>query len=423
VSGYFDRIEQQLVERVEATAPRRARLRPRLSFVAPAVSVAVALIVVIVFLSVPGARSPSAGSGGRVELVYQAEPTAQTPVVTRSALDRTIEVMRERAAALGAPPISVTVRGTDGITVRMASSRHLARVEQQLATSAQLYFYDWEANVLLPSGHPVASQLLAQNPQAVTISRGAGEPDDGSTTLYNAVKLAARQPESTGGSQPTGQYYLFGRAGTSACAAAAKFYGVPQALAPQHCLLAGPDDSSAPLRQSLPPGVTPYDGQTFEVKPGTVVLQAVTPSFSDVPNPASPSTQFYVLKDDVALDGAAITNPRESTDAGGNPAVDFGFTHDGARAFTNVTAAIARRGNEVSGAGTKLEQHFAVALDGVLVTVPEIDSTVYPDGVSARQGAEITGGFTIASARAFATELRFGPLPLRLSLISQRPSG
>jgi preprotein translocase subunit SecD len=161
------------------------------------------------------------------------------------------------------------------------------------------------------------------------------------------------------------------------------------------------------------------------VKPGTVVLQAVPASFSNPPKAAAPSTQFYVLLDKVALNGNEITHPRQSTDTGGSPDVSFGFSTGGAKAFTKLTATIAHRGSEVSVGSTRLQQHFAVTLDNVLITVPQIDYSAYPDGVPSGHGAEITAGLTVSSARDVAAELRAGALPLKLKLISDRsqPSG
>jgi SecD/SecF fusion protein len=62
-----------------------------------------------------------------------------------------------------------------------------------------------------------------------------------------------------------------------------------------------------------------------------------------------------------------------------------------------------------------LDQHFAVALDQQLITVPIIDFKIYPDGITGGGGADITGGFTIQSARALATLLRYRPLPVNLT--------
>jgi SecD/SecF fusion protein len=354
---------------------------------------------------------------GGIELVYQGEPTAQTPKVTQAALQRAVDIMDERVNQLGVSQPSISTAGNQ-IDVQLPDVQDTARAEQEVGTTAQLYFYDWEANALLPDGSTVASKLLVQDQTALQISEGDGQPGAGSMTLYKAVQLAAKQPQSKGSSAVTPEYYLFGKGGTPPCAAAARFYGVIEAATGEHCLLAGPDETTSDLQSGLPPGTSVSQGQMLVVKPGTVVLQAVPASFTNQPKLASPNTEFYVLHDNAALNGNEITNPQQSTDSGGNPDVDFGFTGKGATAFTNVTAAIAHRGSEVSGAGTSLQQHFAVALDNVLVTVPEIDYTTYPDGIPSSQGAEITGGFTISSAQDLANVLRDGALPIGLKQIA-----
>ena len=126
-----------------------------------------------------------------------------------------------------------------------------------------------------------------------------------------------------------------------------------------------------------------------------------------------------MLKDHVALFGNDITNPQQSTDQTGNPDVSFGFTGHGKNAFQRVTGDIAHRGQLNSPLGNPQNQHFAVALDTQLITVPQIDFKQFPDGIPADQGADITGGFTIGSAQDLATQLRLGALPIKLKLISE----
>ncbi len=164
--------------------------------------------------------------------------------------------------------------------------------------------------------------------------------------------------------------------------------------------------------------MTPADGQVLVVPQGTVVLQAANPSASHQIKFSSPQAQFFVLRDNVALRGSDITNPQASTDSTGSPDVQFGFNSKGGNAFQNVTGQIAHRGQDISTLGQRLNQHFAVALDNQLLTVPSIDFQVYPDGITGGNGADITGGFTQQSASDLATQLRLGALPINLKLIS-----
>ena len=277
----------------------------------------------------------------------------------------------------------------------------------------------------MPNGKTVASRLRAQDPTAIQISQGSasqppGSPGAGSMNLYDAVKLASQQPESSSptNSRITPEYYIFGAPGSAACEAAAKANGTVPA-AGQHCLLSGPDDNKSDLVTGLPAGVLAFEGEILTVPRGTVVLQAIPASFAKPTPIGDPSAQFFVLRDDVAVRGSDITNPQQSTDPNiGSPDVTFGFSSKGKSQFQNVTANIAHRGELVSGLGQTLNQHFAVALDNQLITVPYIDFKQYPDGINGNNGADISGSFTSTSARDLANELRLGALPVNLKRLS-----
>jgi SecD/SecF fusion protein len=434
MSDYFDRVEQRIVRSVQegASRPRRARLR--LDLLVPAVSVAVAVVIAAVFLSVRGGTGkahPTATTGQRTVLLYRAERTAQSRV-DRASLARAIAVMRVRVSSLGISGARFRIVGGDSIRVSLPTISDLSVVEQRLGADATLEFYDWEANALTPTGQTVSKLLLTGDPTALQISQGSarsgpGGLNSGGMTLYDAVKLAAKQPLSVNkeaNSRRGGQFFLFAQPKSAACKTAAKDLGTVPDLS-QPCLLEAPISgltNSAAIRElksSLPLGVSYSQGQLLVVKQGTVVLQAVPSSYATGQWPAfgSLKTQYFVLRDNVALFGKDITNPVPSTDQTGLPDVSFGFTSAGAHAFESVTAAVATRGEQVSIGSQKLFQHFAVALDDQLVTVPSIDYMQNPDGIPGNSGAEITGPFTRATARAIATELRLAALPIELKLV------
>jgi preprotein translocase subunit SecD len=346
------------------------------------------------------------------------------------AIDRSIKILRTRLSAVF-PDVRVSRAGDRIIVVaRDAGSGDRARIEAiAVGSPAGLDFYDWEANALTPNGKTVASQLQAQAPAALILSQGAGsaapgQPNAGGVALYQAVELASKQPQRVGlhNARTGPQYYMFGAPGSEACAAKSRQNGtVP--MAGQHCLLAGPDNelyttsqeaADKNLASQLPPGVSPSDGKVLIVQQGTVVLQAANPTAGHTVK--FPDARFYVLKDNVALSGSDITNPQVSTDQAGTPDVQFGFDSAGRTAFQNATDQIAHRGRDVSTLGQHLNQHFAVALDNQLLTVPSIDYTVYPDGVTGGNGADITAGLTAQAARRLATLLREGPLPVKLTV-------
>jgi SecD/SecF fusion protein len=369
---------------------------------------------------------------GGVQLTYKAEPTPQTPVVTSSALSDTISIMDSRVNSLGVSQATIATQGSNQIVASLPDVHDINRAENEVGSTAQLEFYDWEANALTPDGKTVASQLALRNPAALTISQGTstippGNPGTGGVSLYQAVKLASAQPRaplSRSLSRKGNLYYLFGAPGSTACATAAKDqHTVP--VKGQWCYLAGlnGDSTIADLQsETLPAGVTFSQGKVLTVPQGWVVLQAANPTPTDTIKATSPNAEFFVLKDQPALNGTQISNPTASTSTA-QPDVQFGFSHGGGQAFQDVTETIAHRGQQVSIGSNHLFQHFAAALDGQLLSVPQIDFTKYPDGIvntgSSTAGASITGAFTTQSAKDLATQLRLGTLPVRLSLISE----
>ena len=383
---------------------------------------------------------PRSRPEGRRRAHLQGEPSAQTPKVTQAALQRAVDVMINRVNSLGVSQAQITTQGSNEIDVQLPDVSDTSRAEQEVGNTAQLRFYDWEANALIPpGGENVATQLQLSNADATAISQGSGAAAPGSSSelaggvgLYEAVQLAAKQPfvASKHVGRYGNQYFLFGAPGSRACAIAAADNNGKKPIAGVHCLLDSPPVEEAPgtsqaritqdLAAALPGGVKISMGKLYVVKQGTVVLQGSPSSFSagKWPGYGSPLARYYVLRDNVALTGSDITNPEQGTGSDGEPDVQFGFTGPGGAAFQKVTATIANRGSLDSIGGQSLEQHFAIALDNQLVTVPYIDYKLYPDGIGGSGGADISGNFTIATAQDLATQLRLGALPIKLRLIS-----
>lgn len=340
---------------------------------------------------------------GGVELVYQGEPTPQVPKVTPEALDRSVDIIRERVDQLGVGEPEIQRSGQDQISVGLPDVQNIERAKNQVGTPAQLYFYDWEATALTPDGKTVAPQLDAQTPDATRISQGAGDPGQGQT-LYDAVTLAAKQkpaPTDTGGSRRGPAYYLFDA---------------------QHRYLAGPERSQKDLLSAIDKRALPKGSGVIAVPQGWVVLQAVASSANAKVATGDPTARFYVLKDRVALSGQDIKDPQQGFNPQQQPDVEFQFNSAGKKAFHDTTRTIAQRGLHLQLPGVAPQsvlQHFAVALDGKLISVASIDPQQLPDGIDGENGAVIEGGFTIQSAQDLANLLKLGALPIELKLISE----
>jgi SecD/SecF fusion protein len=358
MSDYFDRIERQMVRRVEEGMPRATRRPSAGGYLAVAAAVLVVIIVAGVFLLARGSGggganpSPPAAAGARV--VFSVSGDASPAVVERSA-----KILRERLHA-AVPGAQVSVINRRIVVTPPNSNAGVRSRILALAAPGVLTFYDWEGQVLAPNGKSVASELPSPTPAVMEISQGSGSAAPGQVgagcvSLKQALALARK----AGAGRPRTTEYL-GR-----------------------------------LRLSVPIGYT--------------VLQAASTG------PGQSSDGYFIVRGFPGLFSTDLTNPKASTDPNSRiPDVQFGLTAEGRRGFEAVTRSVARRGAQVSSPGQTLTQHFAIALDNRVISVPFIDYRQYPDGVPGDNGADISGNFTTRSARDLAILLRYGSLPVIL---------
>jgi SecD/SecF fusion protein len=351
---------------------------------------------------------------GGVELVYQGKPTAQAKV-TPETLERAINIMRKRVDQLGVAQPEIQRSGAEEIDVALPDVSNASRAQEEVGRTAQLQFYDWEPNVIGPTGQkagPTEGTVTGDSTSTGPGGFTAGLPE------YQAVLRAAKRAP------------ILRRADTTwaqGCTPAQLhdcIYGSWYLLDTAHeRVVRGPEETEHNLYSDLPKQPAGAKLKAVRVNPGTVLVQShpVESAAGKVSNP-SPNS-WYVLNDEPVLNGTDITNPAQGNDeATGQPDVTFGFTAHGKSVFEHITKVIAQRGLEAQLPGISHEaalQHFAVALDGQLITVPSIDFSKYPEGIDATTGSEISGGFTITSAQNLANELQSGALPIKLVLISR----
>jgi SecD/SecF fusion protein len=312
---------------------------------------------------------------GGVELVYRGEPTPQQPKVTPEAIDRSIEIIRQRTDKLGVAEPEISRVGADQISVGLPDVKNAQRAIDRVGTTAQLFFYDWEPNVI-------------------------GDPERPISKLYDAVLRASKRKPECRRCTADNRYYLFGKESEQ--------------------LRAGPEPKRADLFEQTK-GRQPPNTVVLEVPKGTAVVEAErnVPQGSD----AQPPPQYFVVRDRPELTGTDVKDPKQEFDPTTNqPIVTMKFTGEGRKKFQSVTRRIAQRGleNAVPGVpAVQNSQHFAIVLDDRIVSRPYINYQENPDGIDGRTGAQISGGFTITEAQDLSDFLRIGALPIKLKLISQ----
>ena len=324
---------------------------------------------------------------GGVQLVYEAEPTAQQPTVTPEALQRALDIMRERVDALGVAEPELLQSGRNQVEVNLPGEENADRAAQQVGSTAQLFFYDWEANIL--------DENCRTDPNE---NANAKQPITG---FFQAVRQASRCDPRLDGN--------------NSAADRPRFYAFDEAS--KQALNNGqPSESREAALEDLDDAER---AQVVEVPEGILVVRDQKPS-ADAPD----LDRFWVIEDNPALSGTDIRNPEQDFDQqfSNEPLVKFEFTDRGREAFQEITRNIAQRGQDNSFWSpdpNQSSQHFAIVLDDELISAPSIDYVEYPDGIDGRTGAEITGSFTIDSAQELAKILEIGALPVRLELVSR----
>jgi len=389
---------------------------------------------------------------GGVELVYEGRPTPQVPTVTAQAIDDAIETIRKRTDALGVSEPEIQRAGQNQISIGLPDVDNADRAIEQVGTTAQLQFYDWEENI------------RGQGPDA---------PYAGKTSLYDAVEVAAKEkPTATETDIPpdgvsdeieqrfdgdkkqireyydrrndshSGRYYLFDAdkelitGPDSTCAELLSDYegvksgpkrkqsDIPKNSKCREELAAipvgkGDGGATTPESSAAPKSGPPAGSEVLEVPRGIVVIEA-----DRAENQPADVHNYFVVEDDSELSGGDIKNPEQNTDQRTNePIVTMEFTDDGRKAFATVTKRLAQRGSEIIvPPGTDRQQtlqRFAITLDDQIVSLATIDYRENPEGIDGRTGAQINGIGNLQDTQDLAESLRIGALPIELKLVSQ----
>ena len=316
---------------------------------------------------------------GGVQLIYQGRPTAAGEGRHRIAEPRDRHHAQARRSARRRSAGNPAHRAQTKSTSRCRTSATPPRAQQQVGKTAQLFFYDWEPNVIGPDGKPSPTEAEGDGgPQPAQPETGLPE--------YEAVQRAVKRPAIIRKNDTTYEQGCTPKQ-VNGC-----IYGQWYLLDTTHKkVLKGPEDTEQDLYADgykAPKGVKI---KAVRVNPGTVLAQAqpITGKEGKVTQPSPES--WYVLNDNPVLNGQEIKNPRQSFDNGGSgaPNVTFEFDKKGIATFKRVTREIAERGQREQLPGISKEeaqQHFAVVLDNQIITAPFINYTENPEGIDPTTG-------------------------------------
>jgi len=337
---------------------------------------------------------------GGLEVVLKAVPP-KNQQVTSDGMDTAISTMRNRVDSLGVSEPEIRRQGNDQIVIQLAGVHDPNKAAQIIGTTAQLQFFDLEADTVTPSndgnGHVVAT-----------------------SSLY---KLLSQVQDEAKKGTPT-QYYLFNA---------------------KKQLIAGPADTRAKLLDTPKlKGKVPKGAKVLAVPENRTVIScdAATGCPGVQQGNIAPS-YYYLFKyyPDRAVTPIPEANGKDlnngaisaqiGTQAGQGAAfVQLGFKSEGNKKFHDITRAEAQRGAALAAAAGQTSsdpnviqqyaQHFAIVLDGKLQSTPYIDYKQNPDGIDpSGGGAEISNITSIGQAKDLALVLKSGALPYQFQQIER----
>ncbi|MGI9539066.1 MAG: protein translocase subunit SecD, partial [Miltoncostaeaceae bacterium] len=302
---------------------------------------------------------------GGVEVVLQGQPTPEVPEVDEDAINRSIEVIRNRVDAFGVAEPEIQSAGSDQIIVALPGAENPEQVVTDLIKPAQLFFFDYEGNLVGPEGDPSLRSTIERANQSETDSTRSDET-----------------------------FWLLDRNGD---------------------YLAGPLLSPDDLEDIFPKG-RPGGSSLERVPPGWFIASEERGLSSRPDGPSQ--TVWHLLQDNPGLFGRDITESRSQQDVGAggigdNIVVTMEFTGRGEDAFQEITRELSRRGALV-----QTNQRFAIVLDGEIISNPTVDFRDFPTGIDGRNGAQIQGNFSRGEANRLADQLNSGAIPINLEVIS-----
>ncbi|MGW0996251.1 protein translocase subunit SecD [Streptomyces sp. NPDC002520] len=372
-------------------APKRGRSASAQS--KPGRSLALILIAIValtggMFLS--GHTTPRLGidlaGGTSITLKAKAD---QGSAINKANMDTAVDIMNRRVNGLGVSEAEVQTQGNDHIIVNIPKGTNSKEAQQQVGTTAKLYFRPVLASQ--PTGP-------AANPSPSASSSGSGSPSpSGSTSASPSSSASSGQKASS--PTPTASATSQGRAVTDALKADATPSSSPSASAGSSSSAspsASPSGSSAESKLQAQYAALDCSKPADRAKAGT----SAKPGEPTVACGEVDKVWYKYLLGPAAVDGTDVKNAQATFDTQGAAGwqVQMNFTSGGSKKFADITGTLAKN--------QQPQNEFAIVLDGNVVSSPYVQSAITGGQ------AEITGRFTQAEAQSLSNMLSYGALPL-----------
>ena len=330
---------------------------------------------------------------GGMYVLMEVDKSNLKPEEAVDAVDRALEVIRNRVDQFGVTEPVIQKAGSDKIVVELAGLQDVDRARELIGRTAQLEFKltetpDNTKNLLVQLDQVIARQAAgvtkAESKPDTTKKPETKKPDQKNDTtdvlksLFGgdtAQKGADTLPEVEPGVglsgilQPLGEGYLFG-VETNDIPIVQKYLADPEILA------------AIPSDVQLAWSTGPVSSGGFSYPRG-----------------------IYFLKNRVELSGKHLTDAQPRRDNFGKWVVDFKLDRQGGQIFSAVT-------------GANIQKPLAIVLDNQVESAPIIQSRIRDRGQ-----IELGSVSTLEASRDLSIVLRAGALPAPVKIVENRVIG
>ncbi|MCW2870655.1 protein translocase subunit SecD [Actinacidiphila oryziradicis] len=312
----------------------------------------------------------------------------QPNAVNKTNMDTAVSIIDRRVNGLGVSEAQVQTQGSNNIIVNIPKGTNSKQAEDQVGTTAQLYF------------RPVIAEVANTTASA---SPSASASSSASPSASSSSSKAKATTSATASASPTASSTAQGRAVTDALKAGASSTPSASASAP-----------ATPASPAASPSASTSSGALDTTVPAD--LQAKLAAL-DCKNPkqqaavnanAKPTDKIVACSQDLstkyvlgpsAVDGKNVSKATAAFDTqqGLGWTVNLDFNGTGSSEFSKVTSLLKSQ--------TAPNNQFAIVLDNQVVMAPSVSQTL-------SGSAQIYGSMTQTSASDLANVLSYGSLPL-----------
>ncbi|WP_251092609.1 protein translocase subunit SecD [Streptomyces sp. Caat 7-52] len=372
-------------------APKRGRSASAQS--KPGRSLALILIAIVALtggMFASGHKTPRLGidlaGGTSITLKAKAD---QGSAINKANMDTAVDIMNRRVNGLGVSEAEVQTQGDDNIIVNIPKGTNSKEAQEQVGTTAKLYFRPVLASE--PSG------AATQSPSPSASSGGSSSPKPGASPSSSAS--SKEKASSSGSPSPTATATSQGRAVTDALkagstpspsgSASGKPSPTPSASKGSG---SGTDTSKLQAQYAALDCTKPTDRAKAgkNAKPGDTIVACGQ----------NDKVWYKYLLGPAGVDGTEVKKAQAVFDTQGASGwqVQMTFTKSGADKFADVTGQLAKN--------QQPQNEFGIVLDGEVVSSPFVRQAITGGQ------AEISGSFKQEEAQSLANMLSYGALPL-----------